>query len=96
MNFGEKLKTLREERNLSQAELAKELGLAQTYVSALERRADLPRHATLELIAEYFRLPISSFKPPVSEEHEALKAENLRLKSRLRQIRKMLDELDID
>jgi transcriptional regulator with XRE-family HTH domain len=51
--FGETLRRLRKERNLTQAALAEQIGVSHVYVSALERSAKpAPRHAIVLAIAQ--------------------------------------------
>lgn len=52
------LKTLREERRISQAALAKELGVAQSAVGNWESGARSPDAATLLKIANYFDVTV--------------------------------------
>lgn len=55
--FSNFLITLRSQRNVKQAELAKRLGYAKSYISALENgQKGPPSHAFLECIAQFFEL----------------------------------------
>ena len=54
MNFGERLKGLRSEKGLSQAKLAKEIGVAVGTVSVWERGGRKPEFQTLDNLAEFF------------------------------------------
>lgn len=49
-----KLKVLRAERNLTQAQLAEALGTNQATVSAWERGDNTPRPKTMQKISDYF------------------------------------------
>lgn len=48
MNFGEKLKSLRQQRGLSQPELAEAAQIEQSYLSKLENDRSLPSHDVLD------------------------------------------------
>jgi len=52
--FEEKLKNLREDSGLTQAELADELGVTEQTISAYERGHRLPKKQTLREIADLF------------------------------------------
>ena len=52
--FQERLKELRNEKGLSQTELAKELKVSQRSISSWETGFRQPDFETLRLIAEYF------------------------------------------
>jgi len=54
MNLAEKLKYLREERNLSQMQLAKILGVNQTTVSTWELGKKLPDFMNIIKISKFF------------------------------------------
>ncbi len=56
IKFTERLKSLRNEKNLSQAQLAKELNVSQRSISSWETGFRQPDFATLELIANYFEV----------------------------------------
>lgn len=53
-NFGEKLKRLMFEFNVTQEDLARELGLDQSYISKLKLGKRNPSLKKLEMFAEYF------------------------------------------
>lgn len=53
-----KLKELRELHKLSQAKLAKEIGVSQSTVGMWENGTNHPEHKTLLKIAEYFNVPL--------------------------------------
>lgn len=42
MSFGEKVKNLREQKNMTQMQLAERLGVTQAYVNAIERGVRFP------------------------------------------------------
>ncbi|MFQ5548517.1 MAG: helix-turn-helix domain-containing protein [Woeseia sp.] len=54
MNFGEKLKALRNEREMTQPELAEAIGIEQSYLSKLENDKSLPSNDMLLRILEVF------------------------------------------
>jgi transcriptional regulator with XRE-family HTH domain len=58
MNFGEKLRELRRERNLTQPELAESIGIEQSYLSKLENGKSLPSNDVLNRILEVFDLQV--------------------------------------
>ncbi len=54
--FSQRLKELRKEKDLSQAELAKEIGVSQRSVSSWETGFRQPDFETLEILAKYFNV----------------------------------------
>ncbi|MDR2212114.1 MAG: helix-turn-helix domain-containing protein [Pseudomonadales bacterium] len=56
MNLGEKLRQLRQEKNLTQPELAETLGIEQSYLSKLENGKSLPSADVLKRILDAFGL----------------------------------------
>ena len=60
-NFSEALKTLRKGRNLTQADLASALGVGKSTISMYEVGAREPDFETIELIADYFNVPMATF-----------------------------------
>ena len=54
--FNERLKYLRESLSLSQAEIAKKIGLSKSSVNMYERGEREPSIETLELIADFFNV----------------------------------------
>lgn len=61
MNVGDKIKELRKKHKLTQADLAKKLGVKPTAVSAWEGNHNRPLMDKLTLIAEMFEVPITYF-----------------------------------
>lgn len=61
--FGENLKRIREERGLSQAELAKEVGVHQTMISLLESGATRPRYDTLLSLLKALNVALEELEP---------------------------------
>ena len=60
MNFGDKLKQLRKDRNLTQPELAGAIGIEQSYLSKLENNKSLPSNDILNQILDVFGLEIGA------------------------------------
>lgn len=58
MNFGEKLKELRGNKELTQPELAGKMGIEQSYLSKLENGKSLPSNDVLNRILDVFGLEI--------------------------------------
>lgn len=58
-NFAEALKRLRNERGLTQAELAKALSIGKSTVSMYEVGKREPDFESLEAIADFFNVPMS-------------------------------------
>lgn len=60
MNFGEKLRHLRAERNLTQPELAEAIGIEQSYLSKLENGKSLPSNDVFNRLLDVFDLDIAA------------------------------------
>ena len=58
MNIGDRLRTLREEKNFTQGEVEKRTGLLRTYVSRVENGHAVPSVETLEKLARALEVPI--------------------------------------
>lgn len=58
MSFGNNLRTLIEERNLTQKEMAKQLSLAPSTIGSYIHDTREPDFATLKLLAKYFDVSI--------------------------------------
>lgn len=58
MNFGEKLRKLRQDRSLTQPDVAQSLGIEQSYLSKLENGKAVPSNETLERVLEVFGLTL--------------------------------------
>lgn len=61
MKIGEKIKLSREERKITQKELAKKAGISNTYLSDIERMRTSPSIKTLENIANSLGKNIKEF-----------------------------------
>src|SRR5271170_3219461 len=69
MVIGDRLKTLREEKHLSQGEIEKRTGLLRCYISRVENGHTVPEIDTLEKLARAFEVPMYQLfyegnKPP--------------------------------
>ena len=63
MNFGQKLRKLREEKKVTQQELAEKLGyVTNSYVSDVEKGQFIPSEANLKKIAKVFNIPLARLK----------------------------------
>lgn len=58
MNFGDRLKILIEEKDMTQKELAAQLNIAPSTVSSYVQNTREPDFATLRMIAKYFNVSI--------------------------------------
>jgi len=58
MNIGQRLQTLREEKNLSQGDIQKRSGLLRPYISRVENGHTIPAIDTLEKIAKALEVPL--------------------------------------
>ena len=56
--FGDRLKSLRNRKGLSQAEFAKQIGVSKSSVNMYERGEREPNFETLETIADYFNVDL--------------------------------------
>ena len=57
-SFGEQLQAMRAQKNLSQDELAKALGVHQTTISGIERNERLPSPELLMNLSQYFEIAL--------------------------------------
>ncbi len=58
MNIGERLRVLREEKNLSQGDIEKRTGLLRCYLSRVENGHTVPAIETLEKLARALEMPL--------------------------------------
>lgn len=72
MNFGEHLRNLRLERNLTQQRLARDLDMSQASITAYENGVREPSFAVVKKFADYFRVAPSSMMPFDDAEGEEL------------------------
>ena len=56
VDFGNKLKTLRLQKGLTQEELAHQIGMTKSVISAYETGIRMPSHETLILLARIFKV----------------------------------------
>ena len=67
MNFGEKLKQLRAERNLTQPQLAQAIGIEQSYLSKLENDKSIPSADIFQSILKAFSIDVATVLDGVDE-----------------------------
>jgi transcriptional regulator with XRE-family HTH domain len=58
MIIGERLRLLREEKNLSQGDIEQRTGLLRSYISRVENGHTIPSVETLEKMARAFEMPL--------------------------------------
>lgn len=75
MNFGEKVKQLRAERNLTQPQLAQAIGIEQSYLSKLENDKSVPSADIFQAILRAFSVDVTTFLEGVDDKvvHRDLK-----------------------
>jgi transcriptional regulator with XRE-family HTH domain len=71
MVIGERLKDLREQKNMSQGDIEKRTGLLRCYISRVENGRTVPAIETLEKLARAMEVPIYALfddgeKPPAA------------------------------
>ena len=66
--FGNIIRFLRKEANLTQADLAKSTGLTQSEISRLEDSSRWPRKGTLQRICDAFKLTIDELFSRATDE----------------------------
>ena len=59
VQFGRRLRYLRRQRDLTQEQLAEAAGISVDLVSNIERGANAPSFATLQLLAKVLKLPVA-------------------------------------
>ena len=77
MNFGQRLHRLRQEKGLSQTQLAKELGFSQAAIGYWERGEKAPSMDAVNIIAGFFHVSINwlyGIEEPDATESEFRKA----------------------
>lgn len=102
MTFGENLAIIRKSRGYTQRKLAKELNVSQGAIGMWESNAREPNFETLELLADFFNLPLSAFLPAEDRASDELTArvanamhQNEKLKLLFDRTRLMTDD-DLD
>ena len=83
--FGLRLRYLRKQDNLTQAELGDRLGVGKSAISMWENGQRSPDLETIESIADYFNVPMASFFPN-NEPSERLSEFELEIITRLRRL----------
>lgn len=58
LNFGDRLRSLRQSKDLSQSEFAKQIRISKSAVNMYERGEREPNFETLEKIADYFNVDL--------------------------------------
>lgn len=61
MDYGKAFRELREEQNLSRAEVAKQIGCTASALSKIERGKVIPKHVTIEAFCIMMRVPLAGF-----------------------------------
>lgn len=61
MILSERLRTIREQRNMTQGDIEQRTGLKRSYVSRLEHGRTIPSLATLEKFAQALEVPLYHF-----------------------------------
>jgi transcriptional regulator with XRE-family HTH domain len=67
VNFGEKVKQLRAERNLTQPQLAQAIGIEQSYLSKLENDKSVPSADIFQGILRAFSIDVATFLEGVDD-----------------------------
>ena len=67
VNFGERVKQLRSERNLTQPQLAQAIGIEQSYLSKLENDMSVPSADIFQAILKAFGVDVATFLQGVDE-----------------------------
>ena len=91
MVLGEKLKRLRQEKGLSQAQLAKRLQIHQKQVSGYERGVHVPKTDLLIRMAEFFQVSLDFLAFEDRDETRRVTIGDLGLIERLEAIDKLSD-----
>jgi len=86
MIIGERLRELRESKNLSQGDVERRTGLLRCYISRVENGHTVPSIETLERCAMALEVPVYKL---FYEGHEPPKAPNLRWKTDANSLREM-------
>lgn len=69
MHFGEKLKELRQQKQLTQPELAQSIGIEQSYLSKLENDKAIPSSETLVQILAVFEISLEQYLADLDATH---------------------------
>jgi transcriptional regulator with XRE-family HTH domain len=80
MSFGDNLRTLIEERNLTQKEIAKQLNIAPSTLGSYVQNTREPDFETLKLLAKYFDVTTDYLlNMPVGKSNDFMENELLRV-----------------
>lgn len=74
MNIGERIKFFRKKKNMTQAQLAEKIGMAEISIRKIEASPNVPRDPTLRKIANAFDIPpllLTDFAEDLTEEELA-------------------------
>lgn len=77
MNFGEKLKKLRQQRELSQPDLAEAAQIEQSYLSKLENGRSLPSSDVLERLMSALNVSLENLLDDIDDEEARLKLSSI-------------------
>jgi transcriptional regulator with XRE-family HTH domain len=102
MIVGERLKDLREQKNLSQGDIEKRTGLLRCYISRVENGHTVPNVETLEKMARALEIPIYRLftndadvkKPNIQLQPVPSRAVNTKDERELRAFAKLLSRMD--
>jgi transcriptional regulator with XRE-family HTH domain len=61
-SLGELVRDLRKRAELTQMELATEIGIARSTLASIETGSDLPGRETLMALADFFKVPLDNFR----------------------------------
>ncbi len=67
MNFGDRVKQLRTQKNLTQPQLAQAIGIEQSYLSKLENDKSVPGAEIFQAILRAFQMDVASFLEGVDD-----------------------------
>jgi transcriptional regulator with XRE-family HTH domain len=67
VNFGERIKQLRTERNLTQPQLAESIGIEQSYLSKLENDKSVPSADIFQAVLKAFAVDVATFLEGVDD-----------------------------
>lgn len=95
-HFKNKLSKIRQEAGLTQTQLAKALGVAQSTVNSWESGQRVPSVKSSQKISEFFNLPLEEIFAPYTEEvnlgHVSTSVSDKRNRDRLEKIKKIIDD----
>ena len=102
MVIGDKVRTLREQKNLSQGDIEKRTGLLRCYISRVENNHTVPSVDTLEKLARALEVPMYRLftdedhvkKPNLPAEAIRSRAANSKQESEIRAFTKLLSRMN--